>query len=667
MPQRHGRTGRLTAGGFLAVAACCISAVATVVCLVAAAARAGEAGDLIPPASAMQPGRPRLLLRPRATPLAVSLEELRGQARDADFRAMLDQLRRQKAAHAQAMVYLLTGDEAAVDKAVRRMLDYRCPDRPDTFHIFYRLLEFGLAYDWLYDAPGVTPEVRAEIRARVAPLAERGLRASDDHVFHNYIWMSAGGVAVWAMAIAGEDEDADRLFETIRTRFNRRLYPAWRYLDGLPSEPMGYWALYVLAPGVWTLLSAQSAFETDLVGRIRTEQDGWLDRHVDNLVQSTLPNLRYLPWGDLQGGPNGGVTHEMACVIDAATWALRSGEGAWLSRKVAAKRGLRRFYGDTAVFYMLYTPRLGAEPTEPPRSFFAGADHAGHVIARSGWGDGDTVVAFTCTDHYGDHHHYDQGSFIIYRGGLLAVDPPVYRKIRGPQQRTENHSTLLIDGKPQRPCRGQWFKTVEAFKENLDGGRRLECGDILFHRDAGPWAAVAGRFDQAYECQALASLVRQILFVRPGTVVVVDRLTAAERQRVPPVQWLLQVPAEPETDGPAVTATNGTSWIRCRPVHPSAAAPHVEVTPVGTHRVAYAYPAGDATGAAEGPGEAAADRPGDEADAQTRTLVHVLEVGDGEPVAPVDASVAETDRGVSVTVGGRTFTFSGPPDYAVAP
>ncbi|MFO8012148.1 MAG: heparinase II/III family protein, partial [Phycisphaerae bacterium] len=384
------------------------------------------------------------------------------------------------------------------------------------------------------------------------------------------------------------------------------------------------------------------------------------------LVHSTLPNLRYLPWGDLQGGPNGGLTHEMACVIDAAAWALHSGEGVWLSHRLAAKRGLRRFYGDTAVFYMLYARRLDAEPAEPARSFFAGAAHGGHFIARSGWGDGDTVVAFTCSDHFGDHHHYDQGSFIVYRHGLLAVDPPVYRKIRGPQQRTENHSTLLIDGKPQRPCRGQWFTTVEAFKQNLEGGRRLECGDILFHRDAGPWAAVAGRFGQAYDAPRLARLVRQFLFVRPGTVVVVDRLRAAEGAAVPPVTWLLQVPAEPETDGLTVTATNGASWIRCRPVHPSAAPPKVEATPVRTHRVAYAYPGGEA----DGPGEASADRPGDGAGAATRPLVHVVEVGDGDPAAsaPAPVSVRKDDGGVvSVTVGGRTFTFAGPPDYAVGP
>ena len=304
-------------------------------------------------------------------------------------------------------------------------------------------------------------------------------------MFHNYIWMSAGGVALWALATAGEDAAADRLFEQIRQRFNRGLYPAWRYLDGLPSEPMGYWALYVFTPGVWTLLAAQSAFETDLVGTVRTRHGDWLDRNFENLIHSTLPDMRYIPWGDLQGGPNGSVTHEMAGVIDGATWALRSPHGARFSRWLQAKRGLERFYGETAMFYMLYARQPQAEPADPPLSFLAGNRQSGHFIARSGWDDGATVVAFRCTDHFGDHHHYDQGSFLIWRNGLLAVDPPVYRKVRGPQQLTEHHNTLLLGGRPQRPVRGQWFVTVEDFQKNLQGGRKLETGDILFSHDAG--------------------------------------------------------------------------------------------------------------------------------------------------------------------------------------
>ena len=79
--------------------------------------------------------------------------------------------------------------------------------------------------------------------------------------------------------------------------------------------------------------------------------------------------------------------------------------------------------------------------------------------------DTATIVAFRCTNHFGDHHHYDQGSFLIWHNGLLAVDPPVYRKVRGPQQLTENHNTLLVGGRPQRPVRGQWFTTVEEFQK----------------------------------------------------------------------------------------------------------------------------------------------------------------------------------------------------------
>ena len=44
----------------------------------------------------------------------------------------------------------------------------------------------------------------------------------------------------------------------------------------------------------------------------------------------------------------------MAGVIDALTWAMKSGPGVHLGRWVAGKRGLRRVHGVTGVFYTLY-------------------------------------------------------------------------------------------------------------------------------------------------------------------------------------------------------------------------------------------------------------------------------------------------------------------------
>ena len=84
------------------------------VALAAASARGTTDGaEIIPPLAAIKPDHPRVLLRPRPTPYAISLEDLRAIPRDADAKAILAQLRRERNAAAQAMVWLLTGDRAA--------------------------------------------------------------------------------------------------------------------------------------------------------------------------------------------------------------------------------------------------------------------------------------------------------------------------------------------------------------------------------------------------------------------------------------------------------------------------------------------------------------------------------------------------------------------------
>ena len=388
-----------------------------------------------------------------------------------------------------------------------------------------------------------------------------------------------------------------------------------------------------------TLLAAQSAYETDLVGNIKKYQNNWLERHYENLIFSTLPDMRYIPWGDLQGGPNGGVTMEMAGVMDAVAWALKSPHGAHFSKWLAKKRGLARFHAETPIFYMLYTRHLETEPAEPPLSYLAGNKQGGHFIARSGWDDGATVVSFGCKDHYGDHNHYDQGGFMIYRNGLLAVDPPVYRKVAGPQQPTEVHNTLLIGGRNQRNCRGQWFTTLEIFKQNLTKGQHLETGDILFYREAGDWAAVAGQFAQAYTPDAVKSCVRQLLFLRPDKVVIVDHLVAPGKDgELPEVQWLLQLPQKPRIkENGSLTASNGASWIRCTPVWPEQSSPEITATQVNTYRASYHYKG-----------------------KHKLSLVHLLVVGDGEkPGKPlVEARVQSTGKAVEVTLNGKRFVFA---------
>jgi hypothetical protein len=272
-------------------------------------------------------------------------------------------------------------------------------------------------------------------------------------------------------------------------------------------------------------------------------------------------------------------------------------------------------------------------------------------MARSSWKDDATIVAFRSTDHYGDHNHHDQGSFLIYRQGLLAVDPPIYRKVRGPQEPTAVHNTLLLDGRGQRDCRGQTFKTIEVFEQNRTAGPVLETGDLLFYTERGSWTAVAGQFAQAYEPSATDSCVRQILFQRPGTILILDHLIEETGRTLPTVDWLLQVPHEPVLNLASVSASNGESFLELVPqrldfsLHP----PTVRATQVDSHTVSLEY-----------------NRTPDE----PRTdllLIHLLEVGpQPRPDAPIikPASKRGPDY-YDVILHGEAYRFNLKPPYAI--
>ena len=88
---------------------------------------------------AVKQDRPRLLLRPHATALAISLADPRALPRDRDVKNVLERLRGSDDASAQAMLWLMTGEAAAADKAIAKMQAYRLPPKVDTFHVYLLL------------------------------------------------------------------------------------------------------------------------------------------------------------------------------------------------------------------------------------------------------------------------------------------------------------------------------------------------------------------------------------------------------------------------------------------------------------------------------------------------------------------------------------------------
>ncbi len=604
--------------------------------------------DVIPPREQIVSSRPRVLLTAESSPLAVSLEQLRTAEHD-EYEAMLAKISGIPNAACQAMVWRLTGDSTAADSAVAMLSAYRYDSSKsyDTFDVYFTLLEHALAYDWMHDYSGLSNMARATARYNLNKFArEQGMKWQQDHIFHNYVWMSAAGTMIWALASAGDDASSDSLYDDIRARMNDGLYPGMQYLDGLPTESYSYWSQYDFTGAVWPVLAAQSASGQDLVGRIETEQGDWLRRHFLNEIHNVYPNMRFTPWGDVVGGPNGSVTHEMAGVLDAATWALKSPQGAHFSQWLKGKRGTGRFYGITGVFYMLYTRMIDTPAQEPQLSFLAGGgSQGGHLTARSGWDSDATIVSFGVKDHYGDHNHYCQGQFTIYRNGLLATDPLVYQHVNGPQQPADVHSTLVIGGNKQEERHGQSHGSLSSFMSNLDLGQRLNTGDFLFHEEGGDWVAASGQYAQAYAPGVVESCVRQLLFIRPATVVVMDWLTAPEGESLGTVDWLLQLAAEPTIDPRRVWATNDSSAISCLSLSPDQEINiTVQETSVNTWRTKFSYEAGN-----------------------TLQVAHILTMGEGITPPGVWNEMNLTGGGDSyeLELGNWTYTFSGSGNFAV--
>ncbi|MHC4915638.1 MAG: heparinase II/III domain-containing protein, partial [Planctomycetota bacterium] len=307
------------------------------------------------------------------------------------------------------------------------------------------------------------------------------------------------------------------------------------------------------------------------------------------------------------------------------------------------------------------TRHITAQPKVPPLAMLAGREHSAQAMMRSSWKDDATVIGFKCTDYHQGHFHHDAGSFVVYRNGLLAVDAGRYTRytpsLRAPIIATSAHNSLLLGGEGQRVVKGQWYKDLAEFnraREDKRDGRRLECADVPFYKHAGEWTAVAGQFAQAYKPGIVKSCVRQLLYVRPGTLVVVDNLIPADGKKLPEIRWVLNVPKEKMEFGQGtVGAANEKSWLRCRSLT-SKELPVIEQSPVTQLTADYKKKTEVARA-----NFAYKDAPG------ALTLVHVIDVGDGKPGKAAEIRPKITDDTVEIPLNGKTFVFSKKAPFAV--
>jgi hypothetical protein len=298
----------------------------------------------------------------------------------------------------------------------------------------------------------------------------------------------------------------------------------------------------------------------------------------------------------------------------------------------------------------------------------------GYVYARSSWDEDATYFFFKCGDRFTAHQHLDVGHFLIYKHEELAGDGGHYDSFGSRHDvnyhlRTIAHNTILLyDPSESWPGiragsvlgndGGQshaWPHHNGAISDPAEWrkGRHLyDIADIAAFEDQGTYVYIAGDCTRAYSSNKLAYFTRQIVFLRPGTFVIFDRVHA----KAPGFKktWLLQAMKVPvQTDGRLVV-TNGKGRLFVQTLLPNK--PQVRLI-CGSELYSYGgqkFPPARQTGPAP---ECRIEVSPSEPNLRDYFL-HVLTATDSSTTSVGEATVELAAPEAKVSVGQTTITFT---------
>ena len=299
----------------------------------------------------------------------------------------------------------------------------------------------------------------------------------------------------------------------------------------------------------------------------------------------------------------------------------------------------------------------------------------GYVYARSSWDDDATYFFFKCGDRFTAHQHLDVGQFLIYRHEELVGDGGYYVDWQSPHivdyyVRSIAHNTVLIhDPDEQWPNiraakvtgndGGQWFPWPHHNGAVVDpgqwhGGRDLyDIADIMAFEDQGDYIYVAGDCTRAYSPKKLKTWIRQIVFIRPGTFVIFDRVEAtspAFRKT-----WVLQAMKPPTGTPPSMVITNGKGRLFVQTLLPEN--PTVELFS-GDELYSYGGRAYPPSRQPPGPAPECRIQVSGRGGTEVEHFVHVLTATDAEVGGVPQATLQEGEQEIVVTAGGAQVAFS---------
>jgi hypothetical protein len=255
----------------------------------------------------------------------------------------------------------------------------------------------------------------------------------------------------------------------------------------------------------------------------------------------------------------------------------------WRGSELAKYAAARRRGGSNAQARLIdFLYEEDPDPAADLRTFplAHAAAGIGRVYARSDWTDGAAWLRFECGPFWNNHQHDEVGNFEIFRYEPLATESGEYEDYLDSHavnwlQRTIAHNCILV------------YQPGEAWKNLRDGDRNGHANDggqnlrgawppptlpeWKAQREAFAWGAlaaydnqpeylfVAGDCTKAYAPTKLSAWVRQIVFVRPATFVIFDRVvsTRPDYEKT----WVLHTHNEPQVQAARIAIANGKGQL----------------------------------------------------------------------------------------------------------
>ena len=617
---------------------------------------------------------------PRLLGSRLRLQRLAKQRGEA-YRRVVRVAREQKADdHAKllsmALVCAVEQDAALGRAAIEKVLPVLAGPIPKGHTPFaHTLARCAIVYD-LCHAHWTAAE-RARFHDFMNRVVDANVR-SETHVFHNgWYGYKQWGIGLACYATYYENPRAAAILEALENEFRTRAAPALELAGEGGGWAEGYYVHYWLYEWLFFCEVARLCDGTDYYA---LAPKFFRSRAVASLFEmypglSTYRSRRPIPMGDGGGRLFGGDR-------DKALSARRILAGYY--RDDPAHQAVHAFNEATprsAVGVYAYKDFLWRDTTVPRGDLAAFklshySPGPGHVYARSSWKPDATHFFFRCGDRFTAHQHLDVGTFLVYRGGELVGDGGHYDGFGTSHDvnyhlRTIAHSTVRVhdpaetwphiragrvtgnDGGQHHnwPHHNGAVTDAAAWRK---GKRLYDIADILAFRDAGAWLYVACDCTRAYSSKKLEYFTRQIVYLRPGTFVIFDRVAAGD----PAFRktWTLQAMKRPERAGSKWTFASGKGRLFIQTLLPAGAdvklAGGDELYRYGGRN----YPPRRNTGPApECRMEVSPATP-----ARTDCFLHVLTATDAETPAVPDARVEASDAQVRVLVGQAEITFEKP-------